>query len=83
MVLSAWCCGAFRTPPLHQAYLFKQVFEEKEFVSKFKVIVFAILNDHNAHRFHNPQGNLNVLSSIWRINCDKFCHCGCRRKKDF
>jgi len=57
LVLGALGCGAFCNPPSHIAQLFHEVFEEPEFKNKFRLISFAILDDHNAHRSHNPEGN--------------------------
>ncbi|MGM9868968.1 MAG: TIGR02452 family protein [Sodaliphilus sp.] len=57
LVLGALGCGAFRNPPSHIARLFHEVFEEQEFKNKYRLISFAILDDHNAHRSHNPEGN--------------------------
>lgn len=58
LVLSAFGCGAFANPPHHIAILFKEIFEEVEFKNKLKMIVFAIIDDHNAWRKHNPDGNV-------------------------
>lgn len=58
LVLSAFGCGAFANPPEHMAELFKAVFAEAEFSHAFRLIVFAIIDDHHSHREHNPQGNL-------------------------
>jgi len=58
LVLGAFGCGAYANPPNHMAELFKEVFLEKEFASKFKLVVFAIFDDHNSHREHNPNGNV-------------------------
>ena len=58
LVLGAWGCGAFRNPPEHIAALFHEVLNEKEFKNKFKKIVFAIMEDHNSRKAHNPEGNL-------------------------
>ncbi|HSV77525.1 MAG TPA: TIGR02452 family protein [Bacteroidales bacterium] len=58
LVLSAFGCGAFRNPPNHMAKLFKDVFNEPEFYGRFKLIVFAIIDDHNAWKEHNPEGNI-------------------------
>jgi hypothetical protein len=33
------------------------VIDEVEFANKYKRLVFAILDDHNAHREHNKEGN--------------------------
>ena len=58
IVLGAMGCGAYCNPPQHVAKLFHQVLEESEFKNRFRHICFAILDDHNAHKSHNPQGNL-------------------------
>lgn len=57
LVLGALGCGAFCNPPSHIAKLFHEVFEEPEFKNKYRLISFAILDDHNSHRSHNPEGN--------------------------
>ena len=57
LVLGALGCGAFRNPPHHIAKLFHEVIDEVEFANKYKRLVFAILDDHNAHREHNKEGN--------------------------
>lgn len=58
LVLGAWGCGAFRNPPEHIAALFHEVLNEQEFRNKFRKIVFAIVEDHNSRKAHNPDGNL-------------------------
>ena len=57
LVLGALGCGAFRNPPRHVARLFHEVMDEPEFRNRYRRIVFAILDDHNAHQKHNPDGN--------------------------
>lgn len=57
LVLGALGCGAFRNPPRHIARLFNEVMRESEFENKYRLIVFAILEDHNAFHTHNPEGN--------------------------
>ena len=57
LVLGALGCGAFCNPPAHVARLFHEVLSEPEFYQKFRRITFAIIDDHNAHRPHNPEGN--------------------------
>ncbi|KAH3766266.1 general transcriptional repressor [Pelomyxa schiedti] len=54
LVLSAFGCGAFRNPPLHMAYLFKEVMAHYQ--GAFARIIFAILDDHKIKN-HNPRGN--------------------------
>lgn len=57
LVLGALGCGAFCNPPSHIAQLFHEVFEEPEFKNKYRIVSFAVLDDHNAHKAHNPEGN--------------------------
>ena len=57
LVLGALGCGAFRNPPAHIARLFHEVMKEKEFKNRYKIIIFAILEDHNSRKEHNPEGN--------------------------
>jgi uncharacterized protein (TIGR02452 family) len=57
-VLGAFGCGAFENPPEHMAELFKEVFAEGEFLNRFKVIVFSIIDNHNSRKKHNPDGNV-------------------------
>lgn len=64
-ILSAFGCGAFRNPPNHMAELFGEVFEEAEFKDKLKWIVFAIIDDHNAWKQHNPEGNVLPFLSVF------------------
>lgn len=67
LVLGALGCGAFRNPPAHIARLFHEVFNETEFKNKYRHICFAILDDHNAHLKHNPEGNYKPFAR-------EFCH---------
>ena len=62
LVLGALGCGAFRNPPRHVARLFHEVMDEPEFKDKFRRIIFAILDDHNAHQKHNPVGNFRPFA---------------------
>lgn len=62
LVLGALGCGAFRNPPRHVARLFHEVMDEPEFKNKYRCIVFAILDDHNAHQKHNPEGNFKPFA---------------------
>lgn len=57
LVLSAFGCGAFCTPPDQMASLFHQVLSEDHYRRRFRKIVFAILDDRNATRPSNRQGN--------------------------
>lgn len=58
IVLSAFGCGAFKNPPAEVAEHFAAVFDEPEFKGVFRHIVFAIIDDHNANKEHNVEGNL-------------------------
>jgi len=62
LVLGALGCGAFRNPPRHVARLFHEVMDEPEFRNRYRRIVFAILDDHNAHQKHNPEGNFKPFA---------------------
>jgi len=65
IVLGAWGCGAFKNPPHHIAGLFRRVLNEAPFKGKFKHIVFAIFNDHNSRKAHNPKGNLLPFQEVF------------------
>jgi uncharacterized protein (TIGR02452 family) len=71
IVLSALGCGAYKNPPRHMAELFKEVLQEDLFRGKFKVMVFAIFDDFNAHKEHNPEGNFRpFLETLGTIGND-------------
>lgn len=63
IVLGAFGCGAFHNPPKHIARLFHEVIEEKEFKDKYKLIAFAILEDHNSPRGGNLQPFIEEFKS--------------------
>lgn len=65
LVLGALGCGAFRNPPRHVAQLFREVLSERAFRGRFSRIVFAIIDDHNAHHAHNPQGNYLPFKQVF------------------
>ena len=48
IVLGAWGCGAFCNPPEHMAQLFHEVLREAEFADKYRVVRFAVIEDHNS-----------------------------------
>ena len=48
IVLGAWGCGAFRNPPEHMASLFHEVLREPEFAGKYRIVRFAVIEDHNS-----------------------------------
>ena len=57
IVLSAFGCGAYKTPPTEMARLFKEVLSKDEYKNAFKAISFAIINVKSTNGEHNPQGN--------------------------
>ena len=65
LVLGALGCGAYGNPPMEIARLFKAAFEEPEFAGAFRQVVFAILDDHNAHKAHNPEGNYRPFLEVF------------------
>jgi len=65
LVLGAFGCGAFANPPNHIAELFRCVFFEEEFVSKFKSVVFSIFEDNNSYKEHNPNGNVLPFQEVF------------------
>ncbi len=62
LVLSALGCGAFRNPAVHVAAIFKSVIQQ--YAGYFKIISFAIIDDHNAGHQHNPNGNYLPFKNI-------------------
>ena len=65
LVLGALGCGAFQNPPAQVAQAFKSVLGEKEFKGLFEEICFAILEDQNSKRQHNPEGNLKPFMDVF------------------
>lgn len=57
LVIPAWGCGAFGNPAAEVARCFDDVLHENEFMKEFEEVCFAILDDHNAVRPDNPEGN--------------------------
>lgn len=70
LVLGALGCGAFRNPPRRVARLFHEVMDEPEFKNRYRLIVFAILDDRNAHQKHNPDGNFKPFADEF-VGMDK------------
>lgn len=65
LVLGALGCGAFQNPPVQVAQAFKSVLAEREFKGIFEEICFAILEDQNSKKEHNPEGNLKPFMDIF------------------
>ena len=55
--MGAFGCGAYGNPPEIMARLFHEVLKEERYKNAFHNIVFAILDDHNTRKEHNPEGN--------------------------
>jgi uncharacterized protein (TIGR02452 family) len=68
IILSAFGCGAFSTPPNEMALAFKEVLTSENYKNKFKFVGFAIIDDHNAHREHNPEGNFIPFKRVFENN---------------
>lgn len=67
LVLGALGCGAFGNPPEHVALIFKEVLEEPEFKNSFEEICFAILDDGNTGKEHNPNGNYKPFVEVFGL----------------
>eukprot|EP01060_Flectonema_neradi_P029624 TRINITY_DN4132_c0_g2_i2.p1 TRINITY_DN4132_c0_g2~~TRINITY_DN4132_c0_g2_i2.p1 ORF type:complete len:364 (+),score=41.16 TRINITY_DN4132_c0_g2_i2:58-1092(+) len=65
VVLSAFGCGAFCNPPNVVAEIFADVLQSERFKDRFKTVVFAIFNDHNACGPVNPIGNLAPFEHVF------------------
>lgn len=61
-VLGAFGCGAYGTPPNEMAKIFRDVIGMKKYKGAFKRIIFPILDDHNSHKEHNPEGNFKPFA---------------------
>ena len=64
LVLGAFGCGAYKTPPTEMAKLFKEVIESDKYKGAFKVIHFAIINLASTNGGHNPQGNFKPFKDV-------------------
>lgn len=61
LVLGAFGCGAYRLPPDAVATLFRQVMEEQELSGKFRLLVFAILENSR-----KPNGANGKYAAFYR-----------------
>lgn len=64
LVLGAFGCGAYATPPQPVAQIFKSVLSSERFRRAFNEVVFAVIDDANAYRSHNPNGNYKPFKQI-------------------
>jgi uncharacterized protein (TIGR02452 family) len=65
IVLSAFGCGAYGTPPKVVAKLFHDVIYSDEYKNLFKEIVFAIINLPSTNGTHNPDGNFKPFKEMF------------------
>lgn len=65
LVLSAFGCGAYGTPPDQMAKFFADVLASEKYQGLFKVIHFAILNVPSTNGEHNPHGNFQPFKDVF------------------
>lgn len=65
LILSAFGCGAYKTPPTEMARLFKEVLNTERYKGAFKAIHFAIINLKSTNGTHNPQGNFKPFKEAF------------------
>ncbi len=56
---------------LHLHSILAQLFQEvirRKYSQSFKCIVFAIINDHNAQKAHNPTGNIQPFAEVFQTD---------------
>lgn len=65
LVLSAFGCGAYGTPPEQMARFFADVLASENYQGVFKVIHFAIINVQSTNGAHNPNGNFEPFKEVF------------------
>ncbi|RIA94814.1 hypothetical protein C1645_734517 [Glomus cerebriforme] len=76
IVLSAFGCGAYRNPPSAVAQLFYEVISSgyagdgENLPRTYRHISFAIIDDHNSKKEHNPDGNILPFQNIFANGLD-------------
>lgn len=65
LILSAFGCGAYGTPPEAMAMFFADVLSSEEYQGLFKAIRFAILDVPSTNGSHNPNGNFKPFKKIF------------------
>ena len=58
-------CGAFQNPPAIVAKVLLDVIERGSFLSRYRAIVMACLDDHNTGKQHNPNGNFSPIQACF------------------
>lgn len=64
IVLGAFGCGAYRCPSEDVARIFKHVLFDEKAKDMFDAVRFAVIDDRNAFREDNKEGNYNVFKRI-------------------
>ena len=63
IILGAWGCGVFNNDPSDMATMFKEVLDDENYATRFKNVIFAIINDHNS-----VGNNYEIFKKILRWN---------------
>ncbi|KAJ3417258.1 hypothetical protein HDV05_005714 [Chytridiales sp. JEL 0842] len=65
VVLSATGCGAHGTPPRHSAEIHRDVLQKVDPRGEnFDLIAFALLEDVNSYKPHNPEGTIRPFAEV-------------------
>ncbi len=64
IVLGAFGCGAYRCPAEDVARIFKHILFDEKAKDMFDAVNFAIIDDHNAFREDNKEGNYKAFKRI-------------------
>lgn len=66
LVLGAFGCGAYGCPSRDMAKIFHHALVGENLRCLFDVVKFAIIDDHNAFREDNKEGNLSVFKEVFK-----------------
>ncbi|KAJ3329687.1 hypothetical protein HDU76_007380 [Blyttiomyces sp. JEL0837] len=65
VILGAIGCGAHGTPPRHAAEIFKSALQRIDPKGEnFDLVAFAIIEDCNSFKSHNPEGNISPFADV-------------------
>lgn len=65
LVLSAFGCGAYKTPPEEMALIFHKIIFSEEYKNIFKAIHFAIIDVPSTNGEHNKNGNIKPFKDVF------------------
>lgn len=65
LVLSAFGCGAYKTPPEEMAKIMHEIINSDKYKGAFKAIHFAIIDVASTNGEHNPNGNFKPFKDIF------------------